>query len=165
MSRNALFNAVCFLSITGIGFGAGAYGYSSPCSFQTSAQTAVSSLSIIFGLSVAISSLLHINAGAAGRTSNDPATSASIDHKLASDDDRTLRRLMFLHVITLCSILLGLVYLVAIHDAPSAIITKAVTSAFVFCTAFTLLSTLFLPSLLVQMVKRNTYIKSKSAKG
>lgn len=163
MRRPRNFNALLFLIIGAVALAAAYYGYLSPGSFETAARTAVSSLSIIFGLSAAISSLVHINGNASLRVSSDPATSARIDEKLTSDDDRTLCRLRLLHLVTLVSIMFGLVYLVAVNDAPCAIFTKLITGAFVFGTSVALMSTLFLPSLLIAMVKRNAYVRSKSS--
>ncbi|MEP3784134.1 hypothetical protein [Ascidiaceihabitans sp.] len=161
MSRQAGFNAAFVLLILIAACGAATYGFRSPASFESAARTAISSLSIIFGLSAAISSLIQSNGSASGQVSNDPVVAKKISGKLVADDNRTLVRQRALHFSTLISVILGLVYLVAVKDAPCAIVTRWITAAFVFGTSVSLLSTLVLPNLLISLVKRNAHLQSK----
>lgn len=164
MSRQAGSNAAFVLLILIAASGAATYGFRSPTSFEAAARTAISSLSIIFGLSAAISSLIQSNASSSGAISNDPVVARRVTDKMVSDDHRTLRRQRLLHYATLISVILGLVYLVAIKDAPCATITRWITAAFVFGTSISLLSTLVLPNLLISLVKRNAHIQGKRRK-
>ena len=163
MKRSTSLNIIAFILILICASLAALYGFRSPASFENAARTAVSSLSIIFGLTAAMSSLLHVNNKRPGNLSNDPKVAERIGAQLVHDDNRSLLRQGALHITALLSIILGLVYLVALKDAPNSVVTKSITAAFVFGTTVSLLSTLFLPKLLTTLVKRNAHIHSKSA--
>lgn len=161
MKRGTLINVVAFsLMLVGAAFAAW-YGFQSPSSYKDAAGVAVSSLSIIFGLTAAISSLLHVKLQSPSSLSNDPENAKKMGEHLSFDDDRTLLRQGALHVTALVSIMTGLAYLVAIKEAPCALFTRIVTAGFAFGTTISLLSTLFLPRLFAALIKRNTYTQTK----
>lgn len=161
MKRGTLINVVAFsLILAGAAFAA-CYGFKSPSSYKDAAGVAVSALSIIFGLTAAISSLLHLKLHSPSSLSNDPENAKKIGKQLGFDDDRTLLRQGALHVTALISIMTGLAYLVAIKEAPCALFTRIVAASFAFGTTISLLSSLFLPRLFAALIKRNAYIQTR----
>lgn len=163
MKRATVINIFAFISILLCAGGVGLYGFWSPSSFENAARTAVSSLSIIFGLTAAMSSLLHVNQKKPESLSNDPASAERLGDQLDFDDNRTLLRQSALHIIALLTILLGLAYLVMLKEAPSSMVTKIVAAAFGFGTTLSLLSALFLPRLLAVLIKRNAHFQSRKS--
>ena len=163
MRRATVINILAVSVILLCAGGVGWYGFVSPNSFEDAARTAVSSLSIIFGLTAAMSSLLHVRQKNAGSLSNDPATAERLGDQLDFDDNRTILRQSILHVAALLTILLGLAYLVVLKDAPHSLVTKVIAAAFGFGTTLSLMSALFLPRLLAVLIKRNAYFQSRGS--
>lgn len=138
---------------------AGLYAYLSPANIEGASRSAISALCIIFGLSTAVSSLLSSHTALKGSSSNDPHLAVQQKSRALKDDDRSLFRQKMLHLLTLGSIILGIVYHVAIMDSPSALATRILASAFASGATISLLSTMFLPSLLTSLIKRNAYFQ------
>lgn len=150
---------ILFIAVFTLGGCAGLYAYFAPENIEAASRSTISALSIIFGLSTAVSSLLSSHTVLKGSSSNDPHLAAQQKIKALKDDDRTLVRQKWLHLLTLGSIIFGIVYLVAIKDSPCALATRVVAFAFASGASISLLSTLLLPSLLTSLIKRNTYLQ------
>lgn len=145
--------------IIALGLLAGGYAYSFPENIEGASRSAISALSIIFGLSTAVSSLLSSHNTLKGASSNDPHLAAQQRAKALKDDNKTLFRQKLLHLLTLGSIIIGIVYLVALEDSQCSVITKLIAFVFACGATISLLSTLFLPSLLTSLIKRNAYLQ------
>lgn len=152
-------NMVAFIAILLLGILAGAYSFNFPENIEGAARSAIAALSIIFGLSTAISSLLTSYSTDVSSYSNDPHLAARQKEKAEDDDGRTLSRQMVLYLVTISSIVLGIVFLVAVKDAPHSMITKVIASLFSGGVTVSLLSTMFLPSLLASLIRRNAYFE------
>lgn len=159
MSRSPTHSMLLFGAIIALSGCAGLYAYFSPENIEGASRSAISALSIIFGLSTAVSSLLSSHTGLKGSSSNDPHLATQQKARALKDDDRTLVRQKRLHLLTLGSIILGIVYLVAISDSPCALTTRILAFAFASGATISLLSTMFLPSLLTSLIKRNAYLQ------
>lgn len=147
-----------FVVIILLSCSAGVYAFFLPQNIENASGSAIAALSIIFGLSTAVLTLLAPKMVEPAGLSNDPHQAAKQKDIICQDDDRTLLRQKTLHQITLVSVLLGLIYLVAIEDSPCSLITKTIAFSFSFSATFSLLSTLFLPNLLSSLVERNSHI-------
>lgn len=150
-----------FGAILLLGCCVGVYAFFSPANLESASSSAIAALSIIFGLSTAVSALLTSHTGEVSSSSNDPHLAAHQKDQIAKDDDRTLFRQKILHLVTLASIILGLLYLVALKDSPNGLITKILALGFASSATVSLLSTMFLPSLLTSLIKRNAYLQNK----
>lgn len=159
MNRSLARPMLLFVGVITLGGCAGLYAYISPENIEGASRSAISALSIIFGLSTAVSSLLSSHTVSKGSSSNDPHLAAQQKAKALKDDDRTLFRQKMLHLLTLGSIILGIVYLVAIKDSPCALTTRILAFAFASGATISLLSTMFLPNLLTSLIKRNAYFQ------
>lgn len=161
MTGSPIFRMINFVIILLLGVCAGTYAFYSPENIEGASRSAISALSIIFGLSTAVSSLLTSNKTEDVSSSNDPHLAKLQNEQAQRDDDRTLSRQKALHLITIASIILGIVYLVAVADSPCGIATKLLAFSFAFGATISLLSTMFLPSLLTLLVRRNAFLKKQ----
>lgn len=159
MIKSPIWPVLLFGVIIAFGVFAGIYAYSFPENIEGASRSAISALSIIFGLSTAVSSLLSSHNALKGSSSNDPHLAAQQRAKALKDDNKTLFRQKLLHVFTLGSIIIGIVYLVAVKDSQCSVITRIIAFAFASGATISLLSTLFLPSLLTSLIKRNAYFQ------
>ena len=140
---------------------AGLYAFFSPQNIEGASSSAIAALSIIFGLSTAVLTLLKPQEDKTTGLSNDPFQRAKQIEIIQRDDARTLSRQKTLHQITLASVIFGLIYLVALKDSPNSLITKTIAFSFSFSATFSLLSTMFLPNLLASLVERNSHIQGR----
>lgn len=150
---------LAFGAILIFGVCTGAYAFQFPENIESASRSAIAALSIIFGLSTAVSSLLASHLSAEFSSSNDPDLAAQQKEQARKDDNRTLSRQKALHLTALASIILGIAYLVAVKDSPSALVTKLLAFLFASGAMVSLLSTMFLPSLLTSLVRRNAYLQ------
>lgn len=148
-----------FGAIALLGGCAGLYAFLSPENIEGASRSAISALSIIFGLSTAVSAMLTSHSNIMASSSNDPHLAAKQKEQALKDDTRTLSRQRALHLVTLSSIILGVVYLVALKDSPCALATRILAFMFAGGATVSLLSTMFLPNLLASLVRRNAYLQ------
>lgn len=159
MTETPLFRMIIFTGILLLGVCAGTYAFLSPENIQGASRSAISALSIIFGLSTAVSSMLMSSRNYAASTSKDPHLAKSQDEQAQRDDNRTLTRQKALHLITIATIILGIIYLVAVEAAPCGTATRVFAFLFSCGAIVCLLSTMFLPSLLTLLIRRNAFLK------
>lgn len=158
MKKSPLRSMLWFGAIIVLACCTGFYAYFSPRNIENASSSAIAALSIIFGLSTAVSSLLSSQLGLMGKFSNDPHLAERQKEKLLKDDSRTLFRQKMLHILTLVSVISGILYLVAIKDSPCSLITRGLAFTFASSATVSLLSTLFLPNLLTSLIARNAYL-------
>lgn len=159
MSRPTLIRFLLCCIIVLLGLSAGTYAYSFPQSIKDASRPAITALSIIFGLSTAISSVVGATLSDKHTSSNDPALAASQRIKARTDDNRTLSRLTILYQITLLTIITGIIYLVASDDSNCSQSTRILAFLFAAGMTVSLFSALFLPGLLTSTIKRNKYLQ------
>lgn len=141
---------------------AAVFAFQMPAKIEPATNAMITSLSIIFGLSVAITSMAIPASTASKKLSNDPIVAKRQADKRQNDDKRTLTRQKLLTWAALAAVLLGIMFLVAFETSPCATITRLIAAAFTSTAACALLFTLFLPNLLTSLVRRNAYLQSKS---
>lgn len=154
--RMLIFCAIILLSIC-----AGIYAFLSPQNIEEASRSAISAMSIIFGLSTAVSSMLTSHSSDLSSYSNDPHLAATQKKHAIKDDNMTRARQRALHLAALSSIIMGIAYLVAVKDSPCAFITRILAFMFSIATTISLFSTMLLPDLLMSLVKRNAYLQRK----
>lgn len=162
MSWEILVQISKFFLILVCSISAGFYAYNSPDNIEGAVRTTVSALSIIFALSTVVSSMLLAYAKTPQTSSNDPNLAELQRAKAIQDDGRTLSRQKALYVISIISIILGIVFLVAFKDSPCGGFTRCVAFAFATCATLSLLCTIFLPSLIADLFRRNLYLDGRN---
>lgn len=164
MNKDTLVNMGLSLAFVGLSLWVAVFACNNPGIIAPASNAAISALSIIFGLSIAVSALPVHRGDLASRLSNDPAMGKNLARKVENDNVRTLFRQKQLTWLALMSIVSGLVYLVIFKHNPDGGITKIIAAAFSGLTSATLLFTLFLPGLLSTLGIRNAYIDNTTPK-
>ena len=116
-------------------------------------------MSIIFGLSAAVSSLLIAGQLQPKQISNDPHVAQRLSERSNKDDLTTLSRLKYLQSLTLLSVLVGLFYQVTLQDGRAELLCSISAAAFAWSAVFCLLYSLALPALFGRMQARNSVLK------
>ncbi len=133
----------------------GSFAYFNPTAIEPAASPAISALSVIFGLSIAVSSIALASHNLQPPLGNDPSTNNTKRDRQKADDQRTLTRQKYLTWLALLALILGLIFLVAFKKAPCAILTRIIAATFSFMTSTALMFSLRLPGLLSSIALRN----------
>lgn len=140
------------------------FAYFHPSHIETAGRAAISSLSIIFGLSTAVTSLLAVPVENPADLHNDPHLAKQIQAKIERDNRRTLNRQNAINTLAILSIVFGLVYLTANSYDGCSTATRFTAALFAASSTLCLLSALMLPHLLKTLFQRNTYLANKRSK-
>ena len=136
-------------------------GYLNPLTSKRIASEVIASLSIIFGLSAAVTAIVGAKGVTTSGVTNDPALQDAVRARVERDNERVLWRLKWLHYLTLVTIILGIFFLAIYDEATVTSLPKLVSSVFVFCTIVALLFSLLLPKLLMDLVRRNSFLRKE----
>lgn len=149
-------NLFLTLMIGAAALGAAVYAFNYPTVIEPAANAAIASLSIVFGLSTAISSLASMNPSELSYLSRDQSVKGMQIATIIRDNQRTISRQKALNWSALTSVCLGLVYLVSVYVCVECLLAKIVAAAFTGLSFATLLFAFFLPALLSALIKRNS---------
>lgn len=162
MKAGALKNATTSFLFVALAVFAGVFAYSSPGAVEAAASPAISALSVIFGLSIAISTLALSSQGSAAPLTNDPLITRQMQEKISGDNNRTLTRQKSLTWTALAALMLGLVFLASFEKAPYSTPTRLIAALFTTSSSAALLFTLHLPNLLSLLALRNGHLSRNS---
>ena len=159
--KSPIVRMLTFCAIVGLGLLTGRYAFTAPQNIENASEATITALSIIFGVSSAISSVLTAAAFNSSKISHDPHLSETQKKRLERDDDRTLARQTILNVTAFASIVLGIAYLVSFKADPISLVTKSLAGTFSFGATISLLFALYLPILHRAALRRSIYISRK----
>jgi len=151
-------NLVVFLICVALAAAAGAVGHSFPKAVVSVTDTVVTSLSIIFGLSMAVYSLASRKTDALrDNRPNDPLIEKQVKKDIASGNSTVLARQSIMLSLFLISIMLGIALKVT-DKIPEALQAMPVMSGlFSFTSTLSLLAAFFLPVLLLKLHQTNQH--------
>jgi hypothetical protein len=158
MNVGVALNLGRFVAVLACSMAAAVYGLFNPDAVMPAATNAIAALSIIFGLSAAVSSLLIAGQVSPRQISNDPTVAKRVSDRLKRHDHRTIDRLKYMQTGALVAVVLGIAYQVAATDARSPSVTSVLAAGFAFAATFSLLFATALPSLFSHLQKRNDRI-------
>ncbi len=136
----------------------GVSGYLFPKAALAVTDTVVTSLSILFGLSMAVYSLASRRVSHLGQNRpNDPLIDKQIKEDIRDGNELVLSRQNYLLSLFLFSIIIGIAFK-AFEKIPEAgAFVPIISSLFSFTGALSLLGAFFLPGLLLKLHQRNQH--------
>jgi len=150
-------NMALFVIYVAVSLVGATIGLLHPKAILAATDTAIASLSILSGLSLAVSSL----AGGVGRLGrnqpNDPVLEENLSAKVAQDNSNISLRQSYLIKTFLAAILLGLSFKVSYEMSSDSNTTIWLSALFSFCATFSLLAAFHLPRLLSALHHRNRH--------
>lgn len=158
-SKNAILNIFAIAVTCGVAVAVARFAYCAPDTVLAVTSTAVTSISIIFGLSLSLISLASQQIRVSEQVVPRLETRKGIEIDLASENERTILRQKLAVTVLMLSVALGLVFLgVSEHD-PSSIWRSIVGSAFAFFTTLSVSLSFVLPFSISATIRRNNYFK------
>lgn len=155
------YNTLFFAVVATLACASAVYAYFHPDHIAVASQTAISALSIIFGLSTAITSILVTPNQTAAGLPSDPDLAKRILSRVAHDNDKTLKRQTYLNSAAIVAVIVGLIYLVAHSAQCTGQVTRLAAALFAFMSTVCLSYALLLPRLLKSLFQRNSYLSSR----
>jgi hypothetical protein len=134
------------------------WGYANPDSIQRVAAYAISALTIVFALSTLVPTLLFSFLGQVEHH-NEPSLVAQQISTARNDDKRTISRLRWLNFITLLTVIVGLMFIASWDDECFHLFSRILAGIFSGGSVVVFLFSLFLPSLIQQLVLRGAYFR------
>lgn len=153
MKPSATANLIYAVLISVLATGAGFFAFQNPHSLESASRSSISALSIIFGLSTAVSTLLSAREGRPDSTYGDPSLEKSIKRSFVQGQRQARQRQSWLNTAALLSIISGLIYQVVLSSHTQLIVLQVIATVFAALTSATLLFTLRMPGLMLRIAE------------
>lgn len=157
-------NLLYAILVATLSAGAGLFAFNNHCSLEPAARSAISALSIIFGLSTAVSTLLSAREGRPEGSFGDPSVEKSVKRDFETGQRQARHRQAWLNVAALLSIIAGLIYLVLLDSHQATPAPQAAAVIFAVLSSATLLFTLRMPGLMLRIAERNEFFERRRDK-
>ena len=155
MNTSARTNLFIFLAISIISCVAAIFAFKNPLAVLETTDTAVTSISIIFSLSIALTTM------AVRAPQIDPNIVFKQEDRLAmrkdikQDNKRTMFRQTLLIITSLLAVTTGVLFIALSSYAPHSFCQKIIASAFSFTATMSLLFSFYLPITISQIITRD----------
>jgi hypothetical protein len=156
-SKNVFFNILAILATGIFAIAVARFAYGAPNTVLAVTGTAVTSISIIFGLSLSLVTLASQQIKISEQVVPRLETRKGVEADLANENDRTILRQKLAVSVLMLSVALGMIFLgVSEHD-PLSIWRNVVGSAFAFFTTLSISLAFVLPFSISATIRRNNY--------
>lgn len=152
-------NLIAFLIAITVSLAAGVFGYSNPKAVLAVSNTVITSMSIIFGLSLSLITL----ASSQISVSEEAVPRKQIRRGIEIDLDWENSRIIFRQKLAVCTLLmsvfLGIIFMGSAEYAPESTIHAAIGAAFAFLTTISFAISFVLPFSISNIIRRNRYFR------
>jgi hypothetical protein len=158
--RTDIWNLIILFIVMIVALAIGVFAYNSPKTIMVVADTIITSISIIFGLSLSLITLasghVKVSEGAVPRAE----TRRGIEIDLEWENSRTILRQKLSVIVLILSIVLGIVFIALSDFAPNSIVFFLTGAVFSFFTTLSFAISFILPFSISNTIRRNRYFQS-----
>lgn len=158
--ENRLFNVLIVVFVLAVAIGASLFAFYSPKSILAAAATIVTSLSVIFGLSLALITLVSGNVDVSEQSTPKREERYAIKKDIERDNRRTISRQKQAIVVLLSSVVLGISLITVSDFAPDEYLQRIVATAFAFSSTLSFAIAFVLPFSISVNAQRDQYFRS-----
>lgn len=163
--RPEIRNLFCTLAVVALAGWAGAYSYWNPSPILRVAELVVSSISIIFGLSLALITFAANQPSVSSEVIPKKDTRRGLEQDIAWENDRTILRQQFFVTVFMLTVVLGIVIVAFEKTACLSCWYAWVIGAFAFFTTLSLAIAFVLPFSISATIKRDRFFRLSSNDG
>lgn len=153
-------NLIVIIAVVIVAFAAGVFAYFSPRTILAVAGTVVTSISIIFGLSLSLITLASSQVKVSEDSVPRAETRRGIESDIEWENERTIFRQKLSVFILMLSVVLGIVFIGLAEFAPYSAVFFSVGAVFSFFTTLSFAISFVLPFSISNTIRRDRYFRS-----
>ncbi len=153
-------NFLVFLAVMIVALAVGVFAYFSPKTILVVASTVVTSISIIFGLSLSLITLASGQVKVSKDAVPRAETRRGIENDIEWENDRTIFRQKISVFVLMLSVVLGIVFIGLAELSPSSVVYSSVGAVFSFFTTLSFAISFVLPFSISNTIRRDRYFRS-----
>ena len=159
-SKADIRNLIVIISVMIVAFATGVFAYFSPETIQAVAGTIVTSISIIFGLSLSLITLASSQVKVSEASVPRAETRRGIESDIEWENERTIFRQKLSVLILLLSVVLGIIFIGLAEFAPCSVVFYSVGAIFAFFTTLSFAIAFVLPFSISNTIRRDRYFRA-----
>lgn len=159
-SSNDIRNLTTFVAVVIVAIAVGTFAYSSPSTILAVASTIVTSISIIFGLSLSLITLASNQVTVSDNVVPRAETRRGIEADIEWENERTIFRQKLSVATLLLTVVLGIVFMALADFSPNSRWYFSVGAAFSFFATLSMAIAFALPFSISATIRRDSYFRS-----